>query len=313
MAAVERATTQEHPLSIRSAVLSGAQLLGRAGLENSKLDAEVLLRHVLEIEKEQFYMRGNAPISREQEAEFRELLLRRLRREPVAYITGHKEFWSLDFVVTPAVLIPRPETELLVEVALRYLKSLANGSPLKVLEIGVGSGAISVCLAKEYAAAQIVAVDVSAIALDVARVNARNHGVADRIRFLPGDLFAPVEPLQETFDLIVSNPPYIRSGELPRLAPEIYRWEPAVALDGGIDGLDAYRRIIEEGQKYLATGGYLVLEMGADMDPALADLFACSGCYRPASVYHDYAGKHRVIAAVKLLSSKAAPTGINRG
>jgi release factor glutamine methyltransferase len=184
---------------------------------------------------------------------------------------------------------------------------------LKVLEIGVGSGAISVCLAKEYAAAQIVAVDVSAIALDVARVNARNHGVADRIRFLPGDLFAPVEPLQETFDLIVSNPPYIRSGELPRLAPEIHGWEPAIALDGGIDGLDAYRRIIEEGQKYLATGGYLVLEIGAEMDPALADLFACSGCYRPASVYHDYAGKHRVIAAVKLLSSKAAPTGINRG
>jgi release factor glutamine methyltransferase len=304
---------RENPRSLRSVLLSGTHLLRREGIENSELDAEVLLRHVLQMEKEQLYMNGDVPISSGQEAEFQKLLLRRLQREPIAYITGHKEFWSLDFVVSPAVLIPRPETELLVEVALHYLKNLRNGSPVRVLDIGTGSGAVAVCLAKEDAAAQIIAVDVSALALNVARDNARHHGVADRIRFLPGDLFAPVEPLRETFNLIVSNPPYIRSGELPRLAPEICRWEPAVALDGGIDGLHACRRIIEEGQKYLTTEGAMVLEMGADMGPALADLFGRSAGYGPASVYHDYAGKRRVIAAAKLSSADAARTGIDRG
>ena len=306
-------TTEARPARLRDVLLQGSGRLFDAGIESARVDAEVLLGHALDMTREQLYMNGDVPTSGGQEAEFQKLLLRRLRREPVAYITGRKEFWSLDFVVTSAVLIPRPETELLVEVALHHLKNLGNGSPAKILDIGTGSGAVSICLAKEHAAAQIVAVDVSAMALNVARENARHHAVADRIRFLPGDLFAPVEPLRETFDLIVSNPPYIRSGELPRLAPEIYRWEPAIALDGGMDGLHAYRRIIADGQKYLTTEGGMVLEMGADMGPTLVDLFARSGGYRPASVYHDYAGKHRVIASVKLSSPDAAPTGIDRG
>jgi release factor glutamine methyltransferase len=313
MTTVETAIAQENPFSIRSALLWGAQVLRQAGLENSRLDAEVLLRHVLNMEKEQLCVNGDAPISAGQEAEFRGLLLRRSRREPVAYITGHKEFWSVDFFVTPAVLIPRPETELLVEVALQYARQLAIRSSVKVLDIGTGSGAISVCLAKEQAASQIFAVDISPVALDVARLNARRHGVADRIRFLAGDLFAPVKPLPETFDLIVSNPPYIRSGELSLLAPEIREWEPTVALDGGPDGLDTYRRIIEEGHSYLTTGGSIVLEIGADMASAVADLFSRSGCYGPAFVYQDYAGKDRVIAAVKLSTSDAAPKSISRG
>ncbi len=313
MTAVETAVAQENPLSIRGALLWGAQVLCHAGLENHRLDAEVLLRQVLNMEKEQLYVNGDAPISAGQEAMFRDLLLRRSRREPVAYITGHKEFWSLDFFVTPAVLVPRPETELLVEVALQYVTQLASGSPLKVLDVGAGCGAISVCLAKEQAAMEIVAVDISALALDVARVNAGRHGVVDRIRFLAGDLFAPVEPLPETFDLIVSNPPYIRTGELSMLAPEIREWEPTIALDGGPDGLDTYRRMIEEGHSYLTTGGSIVLEIGANMASAVADLFSRSGCYGPASVYQDYAGKDRVIAAVKLSTSDAAPKSINRG
>ena len=313
MTTVETAIAQENPFSIRSALLWGAQVLRQAGLENSRLDAEVLLRHVLNMEKEQLCVNGDAPISAGQEAEFRGLLLRRSRREPVAYITGHKEFWSVDFFVTPAVLIPRPETELLVEVALQYARQLAIRSSVKVLDIGTGSGAISVCLAKEQAASQIFAVDISPVALDVARLNARRHGVADRIRFLAGDLFAPVKPLPETFDLIVSNPPYIRSGELSMLAPEIREWEPTIALDGGVDGIDSYCRIIEEGHRHLTTGGSIVLEIGADMASAVADLFSRSGYYGPVSVYQDYAGKDRVIAAMKLLPSDAAPKSISRG
>lgn len=313
MTAVETAIAQENPLSIRGALLWGAQVLSHAGIDNHRLDAEVLLRHVLDMEKEQLYMNGDAPLSAAEEAKFRELLRQRSEREPVAYITGHQEFWSLDFFVSPAVLIPRPETELLVEVALQCVRRLATGSPVKVLDVGAGSGAISVCLAKEHAAAQIVAVDISPVALDVARLNAGRHGLADRIRFLPGDLLAPIKSLRTIFNLIVSNPPYIRSGELLELAPEIRRWEPTIALDGGPEGLDTYRRIIAEGHKYLATGGSIVLEIGADMAADVADLFSGSGCYGPASVYQDYAGKDRVIAAVKLSTSDAAPTSISRG
>src|SRR4249920_1114659 len=190
MMAVETAIAREIPVSIRGALVLGSQVLRQAGLENSRLDAEVLLRHTLDMEKEQLYMNGDAPINAGEEAKFRELLRQRSGREPIAYITGHQEFWSLNFFVSPAVLIPRPETELLVEVALQCIRRLASGSPVKVLDVGTGSGAISVCLAQEHAAAQIVAVDISPVALDVARLNAGRHGVADRIRFLPGDLFA---------------------------------------------------------------------------------------------------------------------------
>jgi release factor glutamine methyltransferase len=313
MTAVETAIAQESPLPMRRALLWAAQLLRQAGLDNSQLDAEVLLRHVLDMEKEQLYMNGDAAISAGKEAKFRELLQRRSRREPVAHITGHKEFWSLDFVVTPAVLIPRPETELLVEVALQFVRRLASISSVKVLDIGTGSGVISVCLAKEQREIKIVAVDISPVALDTARVNAGRHGVADRIRFLPGDLFAPVKAAPQTFDLIVSNPPYIRSGELSMLAPEIREWEPMIALDGGADGIDTYRRMIKEAHEYLVPGGSIVLEIGAEMASTVAELFSRSGCYRPASVYQDYAGKDRVIAAIKLLPSDRSPKSANRG
>ena len=311
MTAVETAIAPENSFSIRGALLWGAQVLSDAGIENHRLDAEVLLRHVLKMEKEQLYVNGDTPISAGQEAEFRALLSRRSQREPVSYITGQKEFWSLDFFVTPAVLIPRPETELLVEVALQYIARL--GSPVKVLDLGTGSGAIAVSLAKDRGAMEIVAVDICPVALDLARVNAVRHGVADRIRFLSGDLFAPLKASGETFDLIVSNPPYIRTGELSMLTPEIREWEPTIALDGGVDGADTYRRIIGEGHRYLTPRGSIVLEIGADMGRDVADLFSRSSCYGPPAVCQDYAGKDRVIAATKLLPSDPARKSISSG
>ena len=313
MTAVETAIAPDNSFSIRGALSWGAQVLSDAGIENHRLDAEVLLRHVLKMEKEQLYMNGDTPINAGQEAEFRALLSRRSQREPLAYITGQKEFWSLDFFVTPAVLIPRPETELLVEVALQYIKRLRSGSPVKVLDLGTGSGAIAVCLAKDHDVAEIVAVDISPVALDLARFNAARHGVANRIRFLPGDLFAPVKASLDTFDLIVSNPPYIRTGELSLLAPEIREWEPTIALDGGADGTDTYRHIIGEGHRYLVPGGSIVLEIGADMGRDVADLFSRSGCYGPPAVCQDYAGKDRVIAATKWLLSDPATKSISHG
>jgi release factor glutamine methyltransferase len=237
------------------------------------------------------------------------LLLRRARQEPVAYITGRKEFWSLDFVVTPDVLIPRPETELVVEVALEHAKRCSGKSQLQILDLGTGSGAIAISLAKELPQAKMAVVDVSAAALQVARRNSERHGVENRIHFLGGDLF---EYVGGEFDLIVSNPPYVRRGELSSLTAEIRDWEPLTALDGGKDGLDCYRRIIAEAHRHLVPEGAIILEIAADMGEAVADLLSRAGGYT-SSLYQDYAGRDRVIAATKLPSANFTAKGLNCG
>jgi release factor glutamine methyltransferase len=298
--------------TLRSALLRGAGFLRDAGIDSAQIDAEVLLRNVLGIEKAQLYSALDEPLSAGHRLRFQEMLGRRIRREPVAYITGRKEFWSLDFVVTPKALIPRPETELLVEVALERLKSTASRTP-NILDLGTGSGIIAVCLAKERLEAKLLAVDIASPALEVARINSRRHGVSGRIDLIQGDLFAALGAGKRLFDLIVSNPPYIRSGELSLLAPEISRWEPMTALDGGRDGIEYYRRIIGEAIEHLAPGSSIVLEIGADMAPVVTELFVCAGGYGPASVYQDYAGKERVIAAIKVPLADPGPKGANRG
>lgn len=292
-------TTPAEPRSVRSALLEGTQFLLAARIESARLDAEVLLRHVLGMEQAELHLNCDTWVSVADERRFRELLLRRARREPVAYITGRKEFWSLDFVVTSDVLVPRPETELLVEVALENLRPVAGNPALQVLDLGTGSGAITVCLAKECPKACLWAVDVSCAALAVARLNGERHGVGSRIRFLQGDFLEPLTLERGSFDLIVSNPPYIRSGELSKLAPEVREWEPMMALDGGMDGLDAYRPIIDRAHDYLRDGGRIVLEIGADMADEVARLLVGTGHYAGISVHQDYAGKDRVIAATK--------------
>ena len=282
--------------SVRGAIHAGADLLQKAGIVSARLDAEVLLRHVLGVEKAEFYLGFDVGLDATAEREFQKLLLRRAGREPVAYITGHKEFWSLDFVVTPAVLIPRPETELLVEQALKLAMRHSRRYASKILDLGTGSGAIAVSLAQELPQARLCAVDISAAALEVARLNARRHGVEERMEFFCGDLFEPVAEEGEGFDLIVANPPYIRSGDLAALAPEIRHWEPMAALDGGVDGLLYYRKIVAEAGDYLKTGGTLLFEIGDGMGGPVRRLF---GDYEPAEVYRDYAGKERVVAAGK--------------
>ena len=281
----------------RCTVLEGVQFLSAAGVENARLDAEVLLRQLLGIDKAELYLNLDAAVNSEDQTRFRGLLLRRARQEPVAYITGRKEFWSLDFVVTPDVLIPRPETELVVEVALEHAKRCSRKSQLQILDLGTGSGAIAISLAKELPEARMTAVDVSAAALHVARRNSERHGVANRIHFLGGNLF---EYVLGEFDLVVSNPPYVRRGELSTLPPAIREWEPLTALDGGIDGLDCYRRIIAEAHRCLAPGGGMILEIAADRGKAVADLFSGAGGYTPSLLYQDYARRDRVIAAKKM-------------
>jgi len=296
--------------SVRDAVAAGAKLLRDAGIDSARLDAEVLLRHVLEVEKAEFYLGFDMGLDETAEREFHKLLSRRAGREPVAYITGHKEFWSLDFVVTPAALIPRPETELLVELAFKLSTPRSGTSPRKILDLGTGSGAIAVSLAKELPQARIGAVDISAGAIEVARLNARRHGIEDRVEFFCGDLFEAVADEREGFDLIVANPPYIRCGDLAGLAPEIRQWEPIMALNGGADGLLYYRRIVAEAGDYLKGGGSILIELGDAMGDAVARLFAAAGGFETAQVYRDYAGKERVIAAAKI---SAAGKGSDRG
>ena len=305
--------TEAKPERLREVLLAGARQLIDAGIDTARLDAEALMCHALGMGKAELYRDLDAELKPEHERRFRELLRRRTRREPIAYITGQKEFWSMDYRVTPDVLIPRPETELLVEVALKRSKLCGGAAPVKILDLGTGSGAIAIALAKELPAARIAAVDVSTAALEVARRNSARHGVAGRIRFLHGNLFEPIAAKRQTFDLIVSNPPYIRSGELSDLSPEVRRWEPIAALDGGIDGLDYYRRIIAEAHRYLEARGHIILEISADMGNAVTDLFACAGCYALAFTYQDYAGRDRVIATTKDLSSNFTKKGSNRG
>ena len=269
----------------------------------------MLLCHASKMNKTELYLNVDEPLQLAEERQFRELLRRRAQREPVAYITGQKEFWSLDFSVTSAVLIPRPETELLVEIALDYLKTGVAGRAPTIFDLGTGSGAIAVCLAKERPDADIWAGDISLSALEVARANALRHGVFDRIHWLPGDLFVTPAGGKRLFDLIVSNPPYVRTGELATLAPEIRQWEPLTALDGGLDGMDVYRRVIREAHKYLAPGGQILFEIGADMGPMVVELFEGADYYGPMSVFQDYAGRDRVIAAMRLADDRGGGHG----
>lgn len=301
------------PRRIRDAIRDGRHFLMAAGVESASLDAEVLLADVLRMRKTELYLKIETALKLEDERRFWERLHRRADREPVAYITGQKEFWSLDFVVVPEVLIPRPETELLIEVALDYLKALTTKTPSNILDLGTGSGAIAVSLAKERLEANICAIDVSLSALEIARVNGERHVGVGRIKFLQGDLFEPVRAEKNGFDLIVSNPPYIRTGELSTLAPDIRNWEPRTALDGGVDGMDYYRRIVREADHFLAPAGAIVLEISPELSQAVVDLFTGSGCYQRTSVYPDLAGKDRVIAAIRATATESAPRDAGRG
>jgi release factor glutamine methyltransferase len=282
---------------MQAVVRETAQRLIEAGIETARLDGEILLSHVLKLTKEQFVLFSDMPVRPEQMRHCEELLLRRIRREPMAHITGHKEFWSLDFRVTPDVLIPRPETERLVEITLGLTREFPGNRALRILDIGTGSGAIAVSLARELPSSMIWATDVSMEALEIARSNAARSGASERVRLLHGDLFEPIGEIAGRFDLIVSNPPYIRSAELEALEPEVSLWEPRSALDGGVDGLDFYRRIAREASDHLAPNGAVAVEIGADMGKEVARLFAGGGCYTGMTVFQDYAGRDRVLVA----------------
>ena len=262
------------------------------GIDAPRLDAELLLAETLGLDRVGLYVNFERPLQGDELAAFRARVKRRAAREPLAYILGHTEFWSLPLKVTPAVLIPRPDTELLVE---ESLPRLGDG-PRQVLDIGTGSGALAIALAHERPACTVTAIDVSMAALDVAAENAHANGVAERIRFVPGDLGAlPAGP----FDLVVANPPYIPSGELATLMPEVRDFEPPLALDGGADGLAAYRTIVAQADTVVTVGGWLLVEVGAGQAAAVQALFAAAGLTE-VFVSRDLAGIERVVGGRRL-------------
>jgi release factor glutamine methyltransferase len=286
-------TIESAPPLVSTALLEGTRRLSDA-VDSYRLDAELLLGHVLHMTRAELLIAAHSPLGRTQWERYEAVLARRFRREPVAYITGRQEFWSLEFAVTREVLIPRPETERLVEIALGVAAGLRAAKPLRILDLGTGSGAIAIAVASELPRAQICGTDCSVSALALARRNAARNGVADRVQFLHSDLFAGLGRLQNRFDLILSNPPYVRRGEIAGLEPEVSRWEPRGALDGGVDGLDYYRGIAAGAFDYLAPNGAVVVEIGADMGASVTALFAGTGAV-DAQIFQDYSGKDRVV------------------
>lgn len=282
--------------TVRQLLAEATALLTRAGVGTPRLDAEVLLGAASDLNRTALYLRGNDPLPLRCRAAFQALVARRCTREPLQYIVGHEEFWSLDFIVTPDVLIPRPETELLVEEVLRVSNTGTTGTEAlerRILDLGTGSGCIAVALARELPGARLWALDISPSALAVAGMNANRHGVAERIRFAASDLFASVAPTR--FDVIVSNPPYVSSAELTDAQPEL-RWEPQCALDGGAGGLEVIGQVLPAARAHLVDGGWLVMEIGADQGPA-AEALAHSDGFVSIAVRADHAGHPRVLTA----------------
>jgi release factor glutamine methyltransferase len=243
----------------RSLLAQASAELQACGCATPKLDAELLLGHTLGKNRSWLIAHADDPLDETNSRVFQQLLKRRLQREPVAYITGEKEFWSRPFHVTPDVLIPRPETEHLIEAVLARFPD--REAPYSYCDIGTGSGCIAVTLACEYLQAQICATDISAAALKVAQGNAEQHGVADRLTFFQGDLFTALKTRQQPFDVIISNPPYVAQHEMEGLEPEL-GYEPRHALSDEQDGLSFLRQLVEEAGDWLASHGLLIVETG---------------------------------------------------
>ncbi len=272
------------------------------GVENPRLDAEVLLCAVLRCQRITLYVDFERPLSEEELAQYRDYVRRRAAFEPLAYILGEKAFMRNSFKVTPATLVPRPETELLAESLVKAAPLLRADGAVIILDIGTGSGAIILSLLDYLPKALGVGADISAEALLVAKENAERLGVSARCGFVRSDVFAKI-PAEKKFDIIVSNPPYIPAAELATLAQDVQR-EPRGALDGGADGLDFYRRICREAAAHMAPDGLLAFEVGAGQAEAVRELCRLGGFGRTA-VRRDYAGIERMVFAVKEKAQRA--------
>ena len=292
---------------VKEAIGLGKTLLAPVAGEDARLEAEALLRSVLGLTRAQLYARLNDEVPPPARDRFRALVDRRQAHEPISYLRGHKEFYGLAFRTDPRALIPRPETELLVELALAAARrrlspdSLKGGlrppllteAELTIADVGTGCGCIAVALATHLPQARVYAIDVSPAALDLARENAAAHSLTDRITFLHGDLLAP---LPVPVDLVVANLPYVTAAELAELPPDIAAFEPGEALDGGPDGLDHIRRLLAAAPDHLRPGGAVLLEIGWQQGQAVAALAREHFPVARVTLHQDYGGRNRVVS-----------------
>ena len=276
-----------------------AKHLAQKNVESPRLDAEILLAHAVGCKRIDLYGTRFAEVaSPEVRQAFRQLIGKRLEGCPVAYLVGKKEFYNLELEVSPAVLIPRPDSELVVAECVKLAKPLAEP---RIVDIGTGSGNLAIAVAKYLPGAQVTTIDRSVEALALARKNAQRHGVAERIRFLEGDLFAPL-PAEERFDFVLSNPPYIPSGDIAGLAIGVRDYEPHAALDGGPDGFAVFDRLVSEAPHRLVAGGYLLVEIGSPQESRGRQRLGQVGELELLATIYDYSRHPRVLAARRLES-----------
>ncbi|MEW6162439.1 MAG: peptide chain release factor N(5)-glutamine methyltransferase [Nitrospirota bacterium] len=270
------------------------EFLKKCDIEDASREAEIIITHCLGIGRAAFF-RDNPRIHKEELGKIDEFMERRSKREPLQYILGYVDFYGLKIKIGEGVLIPRPETELLVEEAIKIISNFEfRISNFKILDLCTGSGCLALALAKEFPDAQVYGIDISEVAIRYAKENAEINGIKN-VTFLKGSLFESIAQLV-TFDLIVSNPPYIRRDDLKNLQPEVKDWEPIEALDGGEDGLDYYRAIIPEAKSYLKEGRCLILELGFDQADAVRKI-AQDANFINISLIKDYAGIERIATA----------------
>lgn len=291
---------------VRAALKEGMAHLRGANVPSSTLAAELLLMHILGCDRTWLYTHPESELDASAVQKYFALIARRAAGEPTQYLTGKQEFWGLEFQVNPDVLIPRPETEHIIEVALERLGArgikinMRTGEPsplLRVADVGTGSGCLAVALAHELPHAEIFATDISAAALVVARRNAARHGVSSRVRFFEGDLLKPMSASPRSFDLIVSNPPYVPQDDAATLAREVREHEPHTALFGGSSGIEMYERLIQEAGELLRSGGLLVLELGYNSAQQARTILIAQRHWANVSITNDLAGIPRVLAA----------------
>ncbi len=285
-------------MTIHDILNESTKFLETADIPSARLDAEVLLAFYLECDRLDFFKNPEMVLSAKQLAGYRDLIARRLRWEPVAYITGRKNFWTFSLEVSKDVLIPRPDTEIIVEEALDIIRK-KDSEGISILDIGTGSGAIALALAGEISSAKVTATDISSAALALARKNARSLNLEDKIKFLQGDLFEPVDGI---FDMIVCNPPYISEAEYRELPAGVKDYEPPMALLAGQDGMEFYEKLIHQAPGHLQKNGWLLLEIGAKQENQVRGLMEESGSFSSINMRRDYAGLPRVMKARRKIS-----------
>jgi release factor glutamine methyltransferase len=293
---------QKISVTFSNVLKDAADTLSSNHIEQARLEAGLLLAHVLGLRKEDLIIHPDRELTDPQEEKFQQLIERRCVKEPLAYIVGHREFWSLKFKVNPKVLVPRPETEGVIERLLNLAGDETDEKAIRILDVGTGSGILAIVSALEFLKSRVTAVDNSGDALEIARENALENRVADRIEFLKMDLMSDwTLPKNDLYDYILSNPPYIPSRELEQLMPDVRDYEPRVALDGGPDGLVCYRCIVANAFPYLKPGGHLIFEVGDDQAEPVEQIPQAHGGWDEIEIVQDLSGRDRVVSARRAL------------